>query len=93
MLDTGLAVGRVAGAHVLPEVSLAFQVIHALLGHFSCIPFGRSDRSILLKAQLLKYLTTAIEGFPVVDSLDIKQFKHGQSNPTYLLQVSSWVPS
>ncbi|CAL8464134.1 g3669 [Coccomyxa elongata] len=57
MLDTGLAVGSVAGAHALPE------------------------------AQLLKYLTTAIEGFPAVSSLDIKQFKHGQSNPTYLLQA------
>ena len=48
MLDTGLAVGRVAGAHVLPEVSFACLAIQALVGQFSCFPFGRSDRSVLV---------------------------------------------
>ncbi|KAK9918804.1 hypothetical protein WJX75_007054 [Coccomyxa subellipsoidea] len=57
MLDTGLAVGEVGGAHVLP------------------------------KAQLLGYLRSAIQNFPDVTELGVKQFKHGQSNPTYLIQA------
>lgn len=29
----------------------------------------------------------SIEGFDVASGLRIRQFKHGQSNPTYLLEV------
>ena len=37
---------------------------------------------------LLKYLGSAMQGLNTSDGLQIQQFKHGQSNPTYLLQVS-----
>ena len=44
-----------------------------------------------MQAQLLGYLRSAIQNFPDVTELGLKQFKHGQSNPTYLIQVSSLV--
>ncbi len=52
----------------------------------------RTD-TVLVQAKLLQYLRTAIESFPDVDGLIMQQFKHGQSNPTYLLQVGILVPS
>src|ERR1700710_1075827 len=39
------------------------------------------------EARLAAYLATAIKGF--AGPLTIKQFKGGQSNPTYLLETSS----
>ena len=36
---------------------------------------------------LAKYLDHALEGFQKSDGLSVQQFQHGQSNPTYLLQV------
>ena len=38
--------------------------------------------------KLLRYFQTAVVDFPDgITSLDVKQFSHGQSNPTYLIQV------
>jgi aminoglycoside phosphotransferase (APT) family kinase protein len=37
--------------------------------------------------RLRSYLAAAIPGFPSGEALHIQQFKHGQSNPTYLLQA------
>ena len=37
---------------------------------------------------LARYLAHAIDDFDATSGLHVQQFKHGQSNPTYLLQVS-----
>ena len=45
------------------------------------------DKS-LLQEKLLRYFQAAVADLPAgVTSLDVKQFSHGQSNPTYLVQV------
>ena len=40
-----------------------------------------------MQDSLVRYLSNAIEGFDAASGLCIRQFKHGQSNPTYLLEV------
>ncbi len=45
------------------------------------------DISGVVQAKLLGYLRETVSGFPDVSSIAIKQFSHGQSNPTYLLEV------
>ena len=36
---------------------------------------------------LHKYLVAAVPGFPAQARLEVRQFQHGQSNPTYLLRA------
>lgn len=48
---------------------------------------------ILAQARLLQYLRNNLDGFPRVSSLRILQFTHGQSNPTYLLEVINAITS
>lgn len=101
MLNTGLAVGEVGGAHVLPEVgrklSINICVTYLITYYDRSMYWHLSARTrtdtVLVQAKLLKYLRTAIENFPDVDDLIVQQFKHGQSNPTYLLQVGILVRS
>ena len=40
-----------------------------------------------LQDTLLAYLASAVPSFPSGTPLRIQQFKHGQSNPTYLIQA------
>lgn len=90
MLDTGLAVGAPHGSHALPKVPELIKFQPVLLVLFICLinlQISLSNTALDLQDDLLRYLQSAIAGFPQVDSLDIQQFKHGQSNPTYLLQV------
>ena len=37
--------------------------------------------------RLQKYLVAAVPGFPAQARLEVRQFQHGQSNPTYLLRA------
>ena len=37
--------------------------------------------------RLQKYLVAAVPGFPAQARLEVQQFQHGQSNPTYLLRA------
>ena len=37
--------------------------------------------------RLHKYLAAAVPGFPAQARLEVRQFQHGQSNPTYLLRA------
>ena len=41
-----------------------------------------------MQEPLATYLAHAIDDFDATNGLHVQQFKHGQSNPTYLLQVS-----
>ena len=42
----------------------------------------------LLQGRLLSYMKDAVQDFPPgVNSLQVRQFSHGQSNPTYLVEV------
>lgn len=50
------------------------------------------SETIILQVALHQYLSSAIEGFPIHKDLHIRQFAHGQSNPTYLLQVGMRIP-
>ena len=52
------------------------------LGLLSCTCF------VAPQAKLLEYLRQAIPSFPSdCQQLQVRQFSHGQSNPTYLLRV------
>ena len=41
-----------------------------------------------VQVKLLEYLKGSVEDFPSVFQLEIQQFSHGQSNPTYMLRAS-----
>ena len=41
-----------------------------------------------VQVKLLEYLKKSVGDFPSVSQLEVKQFSHGQSNPTYMLRVS-----
>ncbi len=45
-----------------------------------------------LQAALHRYLRTHVKHFPAEGSLQVYQFSHGQSNPTYLVKVSHTPP-
>ena len=46
------------------------------------------DKVCLMQAKLHRYLRTTIDNFPEHEDLRVQQFAHGQSNPTYLIQVT-----
>ena len=53
---------------------------------------GIPDLKKLLQGKLTQYLRRKVEGFPAESEVSIRQFSHGQSNPTYLIEVSSCTP-
>ena len=96
VLNTGDAVGASAGVHRLDEVTttpvcLPSHHLSSQLGVQGDVTVLQESvhHSFCLQDKLLQYLRQHSEGFPQsCQSLQIEQFSHGQSNPTYLIKVN-----
>ena len=85
-LSTDKAVGPPAAAHRLDEVG---GRVHSKKYRTSLLlPVDSTNASICMQNKLCTYLRARVPELSELSHISAKQFSHGQSNPTYLLEVS-----